>query len=464
MIAPRLAAAAACACACALALTAGAQTLRAAGIPAPLLDYRLPLAWARLDNGLQVVVSEDHSAPVVAVNVMFRAGVRAESKGRSGLAHFFEHLMFQGTVAMDKRDYARTINGVGGRYNGATRIDYANYYTAAPAHALDLLLWIEADRMRGLKLTPDVLENQRAVVLEEVKQAVEQAGPARPPGEVLQTLAFGKWANTHNGYGDLADLQSATLADMRQFYDRFYVPSNAVLVVVGDCDPQRVIARAREYFGPLPKTPPPKPGDVAESVPGREERSSVERVRGARAVTLAVGYRLPSRRSREFAAMSLLQTILGRDGRGRLQRVLLEGGRLAASVSVTFHDLGNDFDFDGPMLCTITVQGVPGRGADELLAGIDRVVSEVQAGIPDAEIADARLRHAMWFFDQVAGPGNPYAARARTIAAFALFDGAAGTVNEVLPGMARLTSRDLQSAARKFLAPSNRVWHARVPQ
>ncbi len=464
MTALRRLALAACACPLALAVAAGGQVRRAAGIPPELLDYRVPLVHARLDNGLQVVVSVDHGAPVVAVGVMFRAGFRAESKGRSGLAHFFEHLMFQGTTAVDKNDYARTINGVGGRYNGATRIDYAHYYTAAPANALDLLLWIEADRMRGLKLIPEVLENQRAVVLEEVRQSIEQAGPARSPGEVLQSLAFSKWANAHNGYGEIADLEAATLDDMRAFYNRFYVPSNAVLVVVGDCDPPRVIRRAREYFGSLPTAPLPAPAEASETFPGAEERSSVEKVPGARTVTLAVGYRLPARRSREFAAMSLLHSILGRDGRGRLQRTLTDDRRLAASVTATFHDLGNDFDFDGPMLYTIVVQGTPGHGAPELLAAVDDVVNGVQTGIPDADLGDARLRHAMWFFDQVAGPGNPHAVRAKTIAAFTLFEGTPDGINRALSDVAGLTARDLQSTARVVLAPSNRVWYARVPQ
>lgn len=436
----------------------------APGLPAALRDYRLPLAHTRLENGLRVVVSEDHASPVVAVNVMYRAGVRAESPGRSGLAHFFEHLMFQGTATVDRENYARTINGLGGRYNGATRIDYANYYTVAPANALDLLLWMEADRMRGLKLTAEVLENQRAVVLEEVTQSLEHSGAGQPLGEALQALAFSKWRNAHSGYGELADLRAATLEDMRAFYDRFYVPSNAVLVVVGDCDPARVFARAERYFGPLERTPAPPVADVSEAVPGREERSAVQKVTSHRAPVIGIGYRLPARTTRPFLALSMLNTILGRDERGLLRRALVDERQLATSVTASFHDLGNDLDFDGPMLYTIVVEARPGRSTAEVLGVVDEVMAHVRERLTAGDLADARVGHAMWFLGQLAGPGNAHATRARTIAAFTLFDGTPDGVNGVLPGTAALTVADLQAAAQTYLVPSNRVWVARQPE
>ncbi len=419
--------------------------------------YRMPVAHRRLDNGLQVVVSVDRAAPVVAVTVMYRAGIRAESPGRSGLAHFFEHLMFQGTAALDKREYARAINGVGGRFNGATRMDYASYYTAAPSHALDLLLWIEADRMRGLSITPAVLENQRAVVLEEIRQAANQ--PFASLDEQLQRLAFARWENAHNGYGEVADLEAATLDDMRAFYDRLYVPSNAVLVVVGDCDPERVFARATEYFGDVPAVPAPRRTEVSEQVPAMAERSAEIVEPAARGRVLAIGYRLPPRMSKPFLSLALLDTLLGRNARGLLSRTLVQERALATSVAASFHALGNDFDFDGPMLYTVRVDQTDRGAAADVIGVVDAAIGRIQReGISDNELAEARRRYVTWFLDQVAGPGNPHQTRGRMLAAFALFDDNPEDVNRVLPEVMALTAADLQSAARSYLAAANRVW------
>ena len=444
--------------------TAGVARPAPAAVPRELVEFRIPVVHATLENGLRIVVSEDHAAPVVAVNVMYRAGTRVETPGRSGLAHYFEHLMFQGTRALDRDEYARAITGLGGRYNGATRVDYANYYTVAPANALDLLLWIEADRMQGLELTPQAVENQRAVVIEEVRQSLNQPATGVDGGLEFNRLAFGKWQNAHDGYGDLADLQSATLDDFVAFYRRFYVPANAVLVVAGDCRAADVISKARTYFGKLPARPAPEFADVRETVPGQAERSVVVQDGRARGPVLTVGYRLPPRGTRALAALSVLQTLLTRDPRGLLVRALVDDTRVATSVSASFHALGNDFDFDGPMLYTIRADLSAGRTAAEALAVIDRVIARIQRGVTAGELADSRLRFATWFLDQVAGPGNPYATRAKMLAAFTLFDGTPHGVNRILPGALSLSAEDLQAIARTYLVPSNRVWLERRPR
>jgi predicted Zn-dependent peptidase len=251
---------------------------------------------------------------------------------------------------------------------------------------------------------------------------------------------------------------------MRAFYDRLYLPSNAVLVVVGDCDAARVFARAERYFGPLESTPAPPAADVSEDVPGREERSAVQKAISSRAPVIGIGYRLPARTTRAFPALSVLNTVLGRDARGLLRRALVDEKQLATSVTASFHDLGNDLDFDGPMLYTIMVEVSAGHSPAEILGEVDGVMARVRQGLSSADLADARLRHAMWFLDQLAGPGNAHATRAKTIGAFTLFEGTPEGINRVLPETAALTDEDLRAAARTYLVSSNRVWIARQPE
>jgi zinc protease len=444
-------------------LVAAQPAARVKDLPIAIRNYRVPIVHTTLRNGLHVVVSVERGSPIVAVNVMYGAGYRSETPGRSGLAHLFEHLMFQGTDAVGRNDYAGTINGLGGRFFGATRSDYASYYSVAPANALDLLLWIEADRMRSLKLTRETLDNQRAVVREEVRMSLNQPAAAFDSSDLLPGLTFAKWPNAHNSYGDVADLEATTVEDMVAFRRRYYAPSNAVLVVVGGCDVARVLTRAREYFEPISAGEPPAKVDLSERAPG-EERSTVQVDRKARNSAIAIAYRLPPRLSRDFLALSLVHTLMTRDERGLLPRALIDETGVATRVAASFHALGNDFDALDPMLYSIRIDCSPHRRAADVLAHVDRVVGRIAQGVSAQDMALARLRFGVWWLDQLGASSSPYASRARMLAAFTLFDGAPDGVNRILPTVATLTADDLARAARTYLAPANRVWIERRTQ
>src|SRR6266536_2961215 len=211
-------------------------------------NFSVPVVYHKLPNGLRVVVSENHAAPVVIVEVMYRIGFRIEPKDRTGFAHLFEHLMFQGSEHVAKFEHVRIVNENGGVLNGSTRFDHTNYFEVMPSNALELAMWLEADRMKSLKITPETLKNQQDVVKEEVRVNV-----------------------LNHFYGDLAELEAANLDDVKKFYDTYYAPNNAVLVVSGDTTPDEVMKLAEKHFGAIPSRPlPPRP-DIKEP-PQKEEK------------------------------------------------------------------------------------------------------------------------------------------------------------------------------------------------
>ncbi|MFT3807594.1 M16 family metallopeptidase [Arenimonas sp.] len=222
--------------------------------------WNLPVAVKKLDNGLTVVVSEDHSSPTVGVSVVYHVGMRLEPKNRTGFAHLFEHLMFQGTPNAKKGVFDNVITGGGGRNNGSTRADFTNYIETAPVSAIEPILWMEADRMRTLDFNPETLKNQQDVVKEEIRVNVKN----QPYGGFMWIdigqHAFQKWENNHDGYGSFQDLENASLTDVEAFHRDYYGPNNAVLSIAGDVTPEQGFALAQKYFGGIasrPTRPPP---------------------------------------------------------------------------------------------------------------------------------------------------------------------------------------------------------------
>ncbi len=226
--------------------------------PAPAQSgISIPIEYYTLGNGLKVVLSRDTTSPTATVGVYYRIGFRIEPKGRTGFAHLFEHLMFQGSANLGKMEFIRLVEGNGGVVNGSTNFDYTNYYQIVPAHTLETVLWAEADRMKGLAITQENLVNQQGVVKNEVRVNVLNQPYGGFPWLSMPQVANRNWHNAHNFYGDLADLDAATLEDARAFFDSFYGPGNAVLVVAGDFDPAMARAWIEKYFAPIPSRPAP---------------------------------------------------------------------------------------------------------------------------------------------------------------------------------------------------------------
>src|SRR5215472_12385246 len=256
-----------------LALFAGGTLVAQPGSSSS--KFSVPVVYNKLPNGLRVVVSENHAAPVVVVEVMYRIGFRIEPKDRTGFAHLFEHLMFQGSQHVDKFEHVRIVNENGGVLNGSTRFDHTNYFEVMPSNALELAMWLEADRMRSLKITPENLKNQQDVVSEEVRVNVLNQPYGAFEWLGLPQKANTNWYNAHNFYGDLSELEAANLDDVKKFFDTYYAPNNAVLVVSGDTTPDEVMKLADKYFGAIPSRPLPARPDIAEP-PQAAEKSFTE--------------------------------------------------------------------------------------------------------------------------------------------------------------------------------------------
>jgi predicted Zn-dependent peptidase len=435
----------------------------APGSPSASAGYQVPVFFETLPNGLRVVVSEDHSAPVVLVEVMYNIGFRLEPKGRTGFAHLFEHMMFQGSAQVGKFEHVQVVNANGGVLNGSTRFDYTNYFQVMPSNALELALWLEADRMRSLEVTPENLKNQQNVVSEEVRVNVLNQPYGAFEWLGLPQRANTNWYNAHNFYGDLTDLEAATIDDVRSFFDTYYAPNNAVLVVTGDATPADVMALARKYFGDLPsRTLPPEP-DVSEP-PQTAEKTFTEDDKLARTPAVAVGYHLPPRMTREFFALSLLDPLLVGDESARWFQKLVKETQLATSLVGGFNLLGNNFDMKGPMLYTVRVDYKPDRTAREVLAAMDEVLASIQtSGVTADDLSRARTAFESAFFEEMEGGVVPGFGKANLLAAFTLFDNDPNRINTILAELERVTPADVRAAAARWLVPANRTSIDRRP-
>src|SRR3954447_3643915 len=241
-----------------------------------------------LPNGLRVVVSPDRTSPVVAVAVYYDVGMRSEPEGRTGFAHLFEHLMFQGSASLAKTEHFTYVQGSGGTLNGSTHVDYTNYYEVLPSNAAELALFLEADRMRSVALTQENLENQVAVVQNEIRVNVHNRPYGGFPWLSMPPVIYDSFANSHDGYGSFVDLESATLEDAQSFFDRYYAPGNAVLTVVGDVTPEQVQTWVEQHYGDIPARATPKRPSFGEPVPSEERRGvAYDPIAPAPAVALA---------------------------------------------------------------------------------------------------------------------------------------------------------------------------------
>lgn len=439
--------------ACAVALL---TAVAASAQPAPT-KFSVPVEYFTLPNGLKVVVSEERSSPVVLVEVIYNIGFRIEPKGRTGFAHLFEHMMFQGSGQVKKMEHVSLIQQAGGVVNGSTRFDYTNYFELLPSNALELALWLEADRMRSLDVSAENLKNQQNVVSEEVRVNVLNQPHAAFEWLDIWQRANSNWNNAHNFYGDLADLEAATLEDVRNFFKTYYAPNNAVLVVVGDASAADVRKLAEKHFGTIPRQQIPGSPDVSEP-PQKEMRRFSREDKLARTPALAVAWHLPPRMTKDFFALAVLDPLLVGDESARLYQKLVRQDRLAMSVQGAFNFLGTNWDMKGPMLFTLRVDYLNDKNADQVLTAIESVLSEVRdKGITDAELRQAKTALRSGFLESLEGGFIPHFGRADLLGVFALFDNDPRRITTILDELEKVTVDDVKAAAARWFAPTNRT-------
>lgn len=419
--------------------------------------FQVPVERAMLANGLRVVVSPERSAPVVCVAVYYGVGMRLEPRGRTGFAHLFEHLMFQGSPQMAKMELVGLVQANGGLLNGSTRTDFTNYFEVMPSHTLELALWMEADRMRGPVITQTELDNQRDVVKNEIRVNVLNRPYGSFPWIDMQERAFTNWHNAHNGYGDMVDLDAASMADVREFFNTYYSPANAVLVVVGDAEPSEVFAMARRYFEGIPAAPPPPAAEIDE--PRQEEERRFSRVDPlAPAPALAIAYHTPPAGTPEYYAMGLLHQALAEGDDSLLHAELVSKRGYASEVDGGINFLGHMHNARTPLLWCVNLVHDTDVTPNEIVEAFDEVVERLRGhGLDAAALARARTKARASLFSTIADQYIPGFGLADLLAAFELIEGDASRVNELDARFEAVTPELVAEVARDYLRRENRV-------
>jgi predicted Zn-dependent peptidase len=423
-------------------------------VPAATLAPAFELTRHTLANGLRVVLAPDRSAPVIGVAVLYDVGIRSEPEGRTGFAHLFEHLMFQGSANLEKLAHFRYVQASGGVFNGSTHIDYTNYFEVLPSNALERGLFLEADRMLSPRITEENLANQIAVVKEEIRVNVLNRPYGGFPWLELPPVLFDTFANSHNGYGGFVDLESATEQDAADFFARYYAPANAVLAVGGDLEPDETLAMIERHFGGIDARPAPVRPDFGEP-PLTAERRGQTVDQHAPIPAVAIGYRVPDPvgQFRAHLANLLLAEILSDGDSSRLNRRLVQRDHLVTDVSAYIGEFGDPFDERDPSAFTISAHYADAGSLDAILAGVDAELSEIaERGLTSGELDRVRTRLVSSLLREIDG----VLARTLSIARFELIFDAAELINELPARLAEITEADVVAAAAE-LRPDRRA-------
>ncbi len=422
----------------------------------------VPVEYYQLGNGLKVVLSRDTTAPTAGIGVYYHVGFRNEPRNRTGFAHLFEHLMFQGSANLGKMEFIKLVESNGGLLNGSTRFDFTNYFQLVPSHTVETVLWAEADRMKGLAIDPVSLQNQKDVVKNEVRVNVLNQPYGSFPWIDLPMTANQNWYNAHNFYGELRELDAATLDDAAAFFRTYYAPNNAVLAVVGDFEPAQTKEWIEKYFGTIPRVELPPPPDISEPRQQEERRGSRTDALANRPA-LGLGYHVPPRWTPEWFAFGLIDQILGQGRDSRLYDALVQRTGLSSDVATGINwGLGNMFNYEGPMLWLVSVFHDRDVSADSLLGVIDREIDALAtAPVDSATLARAKIKMRSSLYDIVdefSGLG-----KLDLLASFALFDNDPERFNSLEGEFAKVTPELIQSTAKEYLRRGNRTVYTVLP-
>jgi len=409
-----------------------------------------PIVQHTLDNGLRVISSPDHLAPSVAVNIWYDVGSRDEEEGRTGFAHLFEHVMFQGSAHVASGQHIALLQASGAVVNATTWFDRTNYFETLPTGGLDLALWLEADRMATLldALTQENLDTQREVVKEEKRQRYDNV-PYGDVMELLNTLTFPPdHPYGHTTIGSMEDLDAATLEDVHGFFRRHYLPNNAVLTIAGDVEPEEAFERADLYFGSLASgVKPPKPGNG--SLPSLSGLPRVETSGKVPADAVYFSWRLPARGGKDFDAIDLGLSVLGHGQTSRLHKQLVRGNERAEGTSASAMGLigGNSFGFSYAR----SRDGVPPEELEQEMAElIDQLLTD---GPTEEELRRAKAQFERHWLHELARVDS----RADALGEYATLHGDPHLINSRIAEITAIGSEEVRDAVREWLRPDQRA-------
>jgi predicted Zn-dependent peptidase len=423
----------------------------AAALRAPSFE----LVHHTLRNGLRVVVAPDRSAPVVGVAVLYDVGFRSEPLGRTGFAHLFEHLMFQGSANLEKLEHFRYVQASGGMFNGSTHLDYTNYFEVLPSNAFERGLFLEADRMRSPRITEENLDNQISVVKEEIRVNVLNRPYGGFPWLVLPPVLFDTFPNAHNGYGGFEDLQNATAEDASAFFDSYYAPANAVLGVAGDVDADQAIELIEQHFGGIRRRKKPPRQNFGEPMLSAERRETVTDAL-APMPAVALGYRVPNPGDdlHSYLANVLLAEILSDGDASRLQRSLVQSKRLVTDISAYLGTFGDPLEERDPTRLNITAHYSDQSATEKVLSAVDAELDRLAtSGTEPGELDRVRTKFAATIFRELDQVLN----RSLEFAKFEMLFGRASLILGLPTLLAEITDDDIRLAAARLVPASRAV-------
>lgn len=443
---------------CHTAALAAVLTLSAAGALAQD-PARIKVDAYTLPNGLRVQLVEDHSSQVVAVDLWYDVGARNEVAGRTGFAHLFEHMMFQGSKNLKKVEHSQLIERAGGNDNASTQYDVTNYYQFLPSNRLNLALWLEAERMRGLNVTAEGLKNQVDAVKEERRLRVDNQPYSKAiwEGTLLAFDAKTCFGYAHSLIGSMTDLEAAKVEDVQAFFKMYYAPNNVVLTVVGDLNPADTKALIAQYFGGIPRQPAPPAVTCEQPFNSGALRRELKDDKATLPAVLAL-YRIPPTSHADAPALELLATILGQGESSRLNKVLARETKAALGAQAMVNPFGPR---RGPGMffgLAIANQGVGADSVEKLL--VREITQVATTGVSAGELTKAKNQYR-------AGKMNERQrafALAEAVQFANTYLGSPDAVNTDLDRYAKVTVDDIKRVAATYLKGDNALTITIVPE
>ncbi len=435
-----------------LALVAQPVLLQAQQAAKPR-EVQVAFKDVKLKNGLRVILSEDHNAPTYSIALIYDVGSRNEREGRTGFAHLFEHMMFQGSANVAKREHTDLIQLNGGVVNGTTNNDRTLYIESLPANQLDLGLWLEADRMKSLAVTPENLKNQINAVQEERRLRIDNA-PYGPTFLAIDETAYDNPAYKHSVIGSMEDLSAASLKDVQDFFRTYYAPNNATLALVGDFKTEEAIAKVKKYFEEIPSQPPGPNVDLTEPNQNAERRRTLEDG-FARSARVDIIYKIPNNSNQDWYALDVAGDVLVRGQSSRLFQKLVREKRLATNV------FGGPDSRRGTSLFNFTVVLQPGAKPADVEAAVYEEITRLQNEmVTEKEIAKIAMQNRRTRSQSLTGT----LARAIQLAEAAVANNDPGLVNKTPEKYAQVNAAAIQRAAQAYWKESNRTVLITLPK